>query len=95
MGSAPGDLLRGSDLRCSSLAHLQREFAQALVSVGGAQIPNDAFVYSGHQDYQFCWFRLSEGPDPQVFRFSEARPTQHEPLQRTYSQHLWFLAASL
>jgi hypothetical protein len=92
IGSAPGDLLRGSDLRCSSLEHLQREFEQVRLAVGGAEVPHDAFVYLGHQDYEFCWFRLSERPDPPVYSFSEARPQVHEPLGQTYSEHLRSLA---
>lgn len=91
IGSAPGDLLRGSDLRCSSLGHLQRELERVLDTVGGAHVPDDAFVYLGHQDYEFCWFRLSEGPDPAVYSFSEVRPRTHQPLHQTYSEHLYSL----
>lgn len=93
IGSAPGDLLRGSDLRYSALEHLQREFKQVLLAVGGAEVPDDAFVYLGHQDYEFCWFRLSERPDPLVYSFSEARPRVHEPLRQTFSEHLCSLAS--
>ena len=49
-------------------------------------------MYLGHQDYEFCWFRLSERPDPPVYSFSEARPQVHDPLGLTYSEHLCSLA---
>jgi len=65
-GMNPGEFLQGSDLRFEQLERLQSG-AEALLDDGaGPTLPGRCFVFCGHQGYQFLFFRLDDGPDPQI-----------------------------
>ena len=70
-GLDPGDFLVGSDLRFEQLDDLQSGARYILEDDKGPALPDDAFVFCSHQGYQFLFFRLSQGPDPQVFWYLE------------------------
>jgi hypothetical protein len=71
VGLAPGDFLVGSDLAYRHLTGLQ-ESARALVEESKAEaLPPSAFVFCGHQGYQYLFLRMDEGDDPPVYRYLE------------------------
>ena len=89
LGSSGGAFLQGSDFAWSQLARINRE-ARELVRSAGARLPPSAFVFLMHQGYQFLFFAVSEGRDPQVLRFEEGGSIQ--PVGMAFSE--WFLSAA-
>lgn len=82
-----GSFMRGSDLSIGILPRLQREFRSATVGVR-PPIPESAFVFCGHQGYQYLWFHLGQAADPVAYYFNDARPGSIECTNKTLSQGL-------
>lgn len=74
MGRGAGSYYLGSD-HFFPLLLGNKEHALALVSrdKAGLILPDDAVVFSMHQGYQFLFFQTTEGPDPPVYRYFQAR----------------------
>lgn len=69
-GMLPGDFLRGSDIQFDQLGRLQSLATHLLEEDGAPQLEN-GFVFCSHQGYQFLFFRLDGGPDPEVWHYLE------------------------
>ncbi|MBT1687191.1 SMI1/KNR4 family protein [Dawidia soli] len=55
----------------------------------GLMLPSDAFVFSMHQGYQFNFFKLLDGDDPQVFSYSEVYKTpEFRRISESFSSYL-------
>lgn len=72
MGHGAGHFLRGTDCFYQCLPLLQ-EWAVALLEENGNPevLPEDAFVFSMHQGYQFVFLRLSDGDNPPIYSYTE------------------------
>jgi hypothetical protein len=70
-GVNPGEFLQGSDLRFEQLERLQFGAQDLLDDNGGRMLPKNAFVFCSHQGYQFLFFQLDDGPDPQIHYYLE------------------------
>jgi len=51
------------------------------------KLPEDAFVFWGHQGYQFTFFRTSQGDDPPVHYYLEAAEGEKEEIKWNYHSH--------
>jgi hypothetical protein len=71
VGMNSGEFLQGSDLRFEQLHSLQSEAQELLNDDDGPTLPENAFVFCSHQGYQFLFFRVGQGPDPQVHHYLE------------------------
>ncbi len=70
-GANCGRFLQGSDLRFEDLDSLQSSAQSLLGDDGGPGLPENAFVFCSHQGYQFLFFQLGGGPDPEVRYYLE------------------------
>lgn len=78
-GHGAGEYKIGSDYQYKYLFDLTRQARCELKRAGNPfQLPEDAFVFFGHQGYIFAWFNVSDGDDPPVYTYSimaeEKRP---------------------
>ncbi|HUY75553.1 MAG TPA: SMI1/KNR4 family protein [Ktedonobacterales bacterium] len=75
MGKGAGNFLAGDACFYDALPQL-REFALDLLAESGAplRLPDDAFVFSMHDGYQFLFFRASEGANPPAYWYGEGEP---------------------
>lgn len=97
MGHSAGPLFVGSDYSLSQRHRLRlRKSAERVIERTGTdwQLPDDAFVFLMHHGYQFLFFRLREGDDPPVYRFSDAddaavciAPSMSEFLRSRMEEH--------
>ena len=71
VGCHAGEFLCGSDFLFPVLGRLQTGAARLLTEDGGPPLPPSAFVFCGHQGYQFLFFDLAGGPDPEVRHYLE------------------------
>jgi hypothetical protein len=69
VGCDSGDFLRGSDLHVHQLDELQDGARALLDDDDGPSLPHEAFVFCGHQGYQFLFFSLNGDPDPEVLYY--------------------------
>ncbi|MBW3542608.1 MAG: SMI1/KNR4 family protein [Planctomycetes bacterium] len=79
MGHSAGPLFRGSDYSLAQPHCLRlRPLAQRVIDRSASQyrLPENAFVFLVHHGYQFLFFKLGEGEDPPVYRFSDAEPSE-------------------
>lgn len=92
VGSGAGRFFEGTDIFLSSL-HGLTEAANALLAENGEAVglPDDAFVFSMHQGYEFTYFRMSEGDDPPVYQYVEGSG----PAVLAWESFSGFLAASI
>ena len=82
VGVNSGEFLRGSDLRFQQLDRLQSGAQALLDDDGGPTLPEDAFVFCGHQGYQFLFFHLGEGPDPEIHHYMDRHDFDLERLRK-------------
>jgi hypothetical protein len=70
------------------LIDLQR-MAKDLLTDNNApfELPDDAFVFWGHQGYQFAFFRASEGDNPPIHYYIEAGEGEKEEIKWNYQAH--------
>lgn len=72
VGKGAGKFLQGTDIFLSALTGLKSE-ANALLTENSENfsLPDDAFVFSMHQGYEFTYFNTTEGDDPPVYQYVE------------------------
>lgn len=75
MGKGAGNFLAGDACFYDALLQL-REYALDLLAENGPslRLPDDAFVFSMHEGYQFLFFRVAEGENPPVYWYGEGQP---------------------
>jgi len=72
MGHHAGVLFQGTDIFFRSIKGLTQEAKELLEENQEPFIlPDDAFVFSMHQGYEFNYFKFSEGEDPPVYQYIE------------------------
>lgn len=71
VGMNAGEFLAGSDFLFTQLDELQSGAHDLLEDDGGPPIAKNAFVFCGHQGYQFLFFHLGEGLDPEIHYYME------------------------
>ena len=71
-GHSAGRLMEGSDCFLKHLL-LNQETATSILADDQFlhPLPEDAFVFFMHQDYQFLFFLTSQGDDPPVYSYRE------------------------
>lgn len=75
MGHGAGMFLAGSNCFYEDVVQIQQWGRELLEDNGVEQrLPDDALVVWMHQGYQFAWLRSSEGEDPPVYYYHEAKP---------------------
>lgn len=88
VGGNTGDFMVGSDFDLKYVKRVIRyRYAEFMEREGMAPLNDDMFVFLGHQDYQFFWFRLSEGDDPEVLHYLEGR-REHVSVAPSFSAFL-------
>jgi len=92
MGQGAGDFLVGTDLFLPKLPKL-RSWAEALLQRTNSpyRLSPDIFVFLVHQGYQFLFFHLNQGEDPEVFHFEEGE----EQPRMVFRHFTVWLAASV
>lgn len=72
VGNGAGNFFRGTDIFFRALDDLNGE-AIALLEENGEvfSLPEDAFVFSMHQGYEFNYFLASDGENPPVYQYVE------------------------
>jgi len=95
MGRYSGRLNAGTDCFYPDILDLGKDSVRLLEENNtGLKLPSDAFVFSMHQGYQFYFFKLLDGDDPQVFTYSETyRTPEFRKIFDSFSNYL--LAALL
>lgn len=85
-GNSLGDFEEGSEFFYDQdLVDLQRMAKDLLVDNNTPfELPDDAFVFWGHQGYQFTFFRTSEGDNPPVHYYIEAGQGEKEEIKWNY-----------
>lgn len=86
-GAGVGDFMRGSDVDVSGVRRIQGSFRRFVAEMNGPPVPQNAFVFYGHHDYQFHWFLLGRSEDPEVFWFQDDLP-EFRATGLTFSQDL-------
>lgn len=76
LGHSAGDLMHGTDFSFGKLGDLQDSALDLLEDDQAPPLPANAFVFCGHEDYQFLFFVLEGNPDPAVFRYMEGEGIQ-------------------
>jgi hypothetical protein len=72
MGKYSGTFNVGSDCFYDDVFSLNEDAQQLLIENNVVErLPTDAFVFCMHHGYIFNYFRLSEGPNPPVYSYSE------------------------
>lgn len=91
MGYGAGKFLRGSDCFFEHLPYLQKWAIELLEENNFCEsLPEDTFVFSMHQGYQFSFFRLSEGDNPPTYSYCEG--TNQTSFIRSHERFSDFLA---
>jgi len=71
-GHRAGLLFQGTDIFFGSLRGLTQEANELLEeNQESFTLPEDTFVFSMHQGYEFNYFRFSEGDNPPVYQYIE------------------------
>ncbi|WP_042473909.1 SMI1/KNR4 family protein [Bacillus ndiopicus] len=72
IGHRAGLLFQGTDIFFRSIKGLTEEAIELLEeNQESFNLPEDAFVFSMHQGYEFNYFRFSEGDNPPVYQYIE------------------------
>jgi hypothetical protein len=88
VGSSAGDFLRGSQFDLEFLrGTVEEDFAELLEEDGVDPLPSHGFIFFDHQGYQFFWFTLGAGPDPEVFHYSTTTKS-HRAVAPSFSRWL-------
>jgi hypothetical protein len=73
MGHNDGNLQRGTNWLYEDLAFLQEDAVELMQrDAFPVTLPTDAFVFLMHEQYQFAFFRTSEGDDPPIYYYMES-----------------------
>lgn len=72
IGWGAGRFLQGTDIFLSALDGLRDEALGLLQdNHEGIELPEDAFVFSMHEGYEFTYFSILKGDDPPVHQYVE------------------------
>jgi len=88
MGKSTRKFLLHCYAEYSYLVKLQVRAKELLKEKGYPLLPNNAFVFHFRQNYQFSYFLLDGGDDPEVYFFDEAITKGVESLEKPYSSWL-------
>ena len=66
---------------------VEEDFAELLEEDGVDPLPSHGFIFFDHQGYQFFWFTLGAGPDPEVFHHSTTTKS-HRAVAPSFSRWL-------
>jgi hypothetical protein len=93
MGHGAGYIMQGTDFFYPDIRTLTEDAEDLLrENAFPESLPEDAFVFTMHQGYQFQFFRTSEGADPPVYGFCEGTTKERfDAMQPCFSA--WVLAA--
>jgi len=100
MGHGAGRFLAGDGCFYDALPQL-RAYALELLEENHVtyRLPDDAFVFSMHDGYQFLFFRVSEGENPPVYWYGEGEPVEGSdaanPFSRRFERYSDFLVAAI
>jgi hypothetical protein len=87
-GKNPGPALAGTDCTFPTVLAL-RKWAEEILEEAGSSyaLPEDAFVFSMHQGYEFLMMRLGDKDDPPVCQYVEG---DEEPVEQwgSFSDYL-------
>lgn len=71
-GYKAGKLFQGTDIFFNNLKDIKETAIDLLIENDEAfSLPEDSFVFSMHQGYEFKFFLLSEGDDPPIYQYVE------------------------
>lgn len=73
IGKDCGTFLMGSDLHFGELRKVRDDAVALLEEESGPTLPLDAFIFCGHQGYQFLFFRVTGDEDPPVEYYLEGQ----------------------
>jgi hypothetical protein len=76
--SGMNTIYQGSHWRCGSMHNLKRDVIELMEDFDeGVTLPQDAFVFFGHQGCEYRFFLTDNNDDdPPVFRYVEGEPQQ-------------------
>lgn len=89
IGKQGGELFMGTDCFYDDLRNL-RSAAESLLKENEENftLPQDSFVFSMHQGYEFMFFPTNAGEDPPIFQYVEGQgPPQKQWL--SFTDFLW------
>lgn len=92
MGHGAGEIFHPDDCFYEDLPKMQR-LANIMLKPYGAQLPDDAFVFL-FADYQFFFFRTSEGDDPPACYYMEGDDLSNG-FQQPYQHYTDFLMVAI
>jgi len=79
IGRGAGRFFQGTDIFYPGVKDLKNEAIELLEeNEEKFGLPDDAFVFSMHQGYEFLYFMLSENDDPEVYQYVEG---EGEPMK--------------
>jgi hypothetical protein len=96
IGKEAGRFMQGTDIFYPGIKGLKNE-AIALLEENEEEfeLPEDSFVFSMHQGYEFLYFKLSEGDDLGVYQYVEGNGTSEkvwgsftEFMEQSLKQHI-------
>ncbi|RFM27922.1 SMI1/KNR4 family protein [Deminuibacter soli] len=79
MGKGAGDFMLGSSCFYDEIFSLKDWAVELLEENGFRSLPENSFVFWMHQGYQFAFFMLDEGDNPQVFFYTEVNSNNNTP----------------
>lgn len=92
LGNGAGEFMQGTDVFYRSLRGLKEDAIELLKeNEEEFDFPEDAFVFSMHQGYEFLYFRLSDGDDPGIYQYVEGQGTP----QKVWSSFTEFIHDAL
>jgi len=95
-GKGAGEFMQGTDIFYPSIKGLKEEAIELLKeNEEEFSLPEDAYVFSMHQGYEFLYFKLSGGDDPEVYQYVEGNGKPEkvwssftEFMQQSLKQHI-------
>ena len=100
MGQGAGGFLAGDACFYEALTQLRDDALELLAENGvSGGLPDDAFVFSMHEGYQFQFFRVSEGANPPVYWYGEGESPTNDSgtavFRKSFDQYSDFLVSSI
>lgn len=101
MGKGAGNFLAGDACYYDALSQLHEDALELLAENGVTQrLPDDAFVFSMHDGYQFLFFRASEGENPPAYWYGEGEPIAPDgatatPFPKRFDHYSDFLVSEI
>lgn len=73
MGNGAVGFMTGSDVFGDVLLELKDWAKDVIIDNQLPELPDNSFVFWMHQGYQFAFFKLNEGDNPEVYFFTEGK----------------------